>query len=167
LVVLVTGEQSSPTGATASGRSTQTDRAVRPRGWKGLVVLNATLAVVWTARGVEESISGAMGWSALLYLLVGVGSAVAALNLGRHRLELGPEGLRVGRLIGSRWVAWAEVVEVRGNAGAWSEYPVLDLTGGRTLKLAGYDRQLQAELRHRAEQARTGDPRHPAIGAGD
>ena len=76
-------------------------------------------------------------WLGTIHVLFGLLQASVALyEPRRRRVRVGPAGLDVpGRWWRRATVPWSEVVDVRGNAGAWSEHLLLELADGRVVAL--------------------------------
>lgn len=94
------------------------------------------LVLVYLACGVLQlAIGGNNTWLRVLYLGLSVVLAATLLGARRRRLELDADGLRLVDIHRSTYVPWADIADVRGNAGPWSEYKVVERRNGFLLKL--------------------------------
>lgn len=81
------------------------------------------MAVLWVAAGVLYLAQGRFGLGA-----VHLGAAALAgcvLASAPLRVEADGNGMRVVWPLRSTYLSWDRIVEVRGNAGRWSEYLVV------------------------------------------
>lgn len=93
------------------------------------------LALVYLACGVLQLVIGGGTWLGVLYLALSTVLLATLLRARRRRLELDADGLRLVDVYRSMYVPWADVADVRGNAGPWSEYKVVERRSGSLLKL--------------------------------
>lgn len=91
------------------------------------------MAVLWVAAGVLYLAQGRFGLGA-----VHLGAAALAgcvLASAPLRVEADGNGMRVVWPLRSTYLSWDRIVEVRGNAGRWSEYLVVVRPDGSLVRL--------------------------------